>query len=821
MDNNMEQQSLGKLEQLEADVSRLVNENRDPAFSNYLRDVRNKLINQKYQIDLLREELDRNCRMFEARKEPAEELAPANEAGNEVNVQEVATGREQPMQYGRFSHREAQADAIGQQTPAVGRQTPVYRAVPAVTPAPGRTQGAKKNTEFIVGATILGVIGGIFILMALVMLSMNFMNGFVKGISLYVICLIILLLSELLVYRKLPKLGITLSSVAIGGLYITTAVNFLSLHILNMWVALGIAFFITIMVIMLSRRRNSLFYRILGIAAAYLSFFMLEKGITGTEFVVISVMILCINVLTIVLPVRKSQTAFRITHMSLNTVFTLFFSMRALYCGVVSELVLVFEVLSIMILHALFVMQLLYHKREATVAAQGGKPIGGSAGILTTYSICGIAQILDISGLILKMKPYTTYLLFFSYGTESELDREFLDLFARTCGHAVMLSIFVICLVSFLILRKNKCQERWFLYYFLNLAPWGIYLTEKRTVTYIVLLVLLIMSKLLSLKKIKEVRVVEAILTTITCLIVMWGRDPEILLIGVAVAVLCLSQWKTYHEVILTAALVLYLGENMPDSLSLPVAVGVLFVGLLLFNNVKRWKDKHILVYNVLDVACQAILFLTLIFAKWWVVDTSWIARSLEAYQKELMDLYITYLFMLIFGLATIVLTFKEKYRMGIRGKDLVVAGYLTYMALVLPTSETIVVSILLMVIALICVGVGFTRRHKPVRIYGLVLSLVVCGKLVLYDFLEVSILQKTILFFVVGVMALIIAGIYIILEKRAVAQNSAQGVQVILTKPIMMEPVGAGTEDGHEEQGQSGEMVHMSETERAEESAE
>ncbi|MCH5343586.1 MAG: DUF2339 domain-containing protein [Acetatifactor sp.] len=814
MDNKMEQRPLGKLEQLEADVSRLAKENNDPAFSNYLRDVRNKLINQKYQIDLLREDLDRNCRMLEERKGLAGELAPTSETTNEAKVQEAITGQEQPVQYGRFSHGGAPAAEMGQ-------QAFVYQAVPVVSPTPSRTRVVKKNTEFIVGATILGVIGGIFILMALVMLSMNFMSGLVKGISLYAICLIILLLSELLVYRKLPKLGITLSSVAIGGLYITTAVNFLSLRILNMWVALGIAFFITIMVIVLSRRRNSLFYRILGIAAAYLSFFMLEQGITGTEFLVISVMILCINVLTIVLPVSKRQTAFRITHMSLNTVFTLFFSMRALYCGVESELALVFEVLSIMILHALFVMQLLYHKREAETAVQEERHIGGNAGILTAYCICGIAQILDISGLILNMKPYTTYLLFFSYGTKSDLDREFLDLFARTCGHAVMLSIFVICLVSFLILRKNKCQERWFIYYFLNLAPWGIYLAEKRNVTYSVVLVLLIMSKLLSLKKIKEVRAVEAILTTVACLIVMWGRDPEILLIGIVVAILCLSQWKTYHEVVLTAALVFYLGEKMPDSLSLPVVVGLLFVGILLFNNVKRWRDDHILVYNVLAVAGQAILFLTLISAKWWVVDTSWIARTVEEYRKELMDLYITYFFMLIFGLATIVLTFKEKYRMRIRGKELVVAGYLTYMALVLPTSETIVASILLMVIALVCVGVGFTRRHKPIRIYGLVLSLVVCGKLVLYDFLEVPILQKTILFFVVGVMALIIAGIYIILEKRAVAQNSAQNMQVIISKPIMMEPVGSHVENDHEEQGQPSEMDQVTGTESTEDSAE
>jgi len=47
------------------------------------------------------------------------------------------------------------------------------------------------------------------------------------------------------------------------------------------------------------------------------------------------------------------------------------------------------------------------------------------------------------------------------------------------------------------------------------------------------------------------------------------------------------------------------------------------------------------------------------------------------------------------------------------------------------------------------------------------VLSLCTCGKIALYDYWGAPILQKTILFFVVGVIALVIAGIYIILEKK------------------------------------------------------
>ena len=88
-------------------------------------------------------------------------------------------------------------------------------------------------------------------------------------------------------------------------------------------------------------------------------------------------------------------------------------------------------------------------------------------------------------------------------------------------------------------------------------------------------------------------------------------------------------------------------------------------------------------------------------------------------------------------------------------------------MGLVTRTGYPIINSIVLMVLALGCVGVGFVLSKKSVRVYGLILSLCVCVKLVVYDFIGANSLQKTVLFFVVGVLALIIAGIYMVLERN------------------------------------------------------
>ena len=93
-------------------------------------------------------------------------------------------------------------------------------------------------------------------------------------------------------------------------------------------------------------------------------------------------------------------------------------------------------------------------------------------------------------------------------------------------------------------------------------------------------------------------------------------------------------------------------------------------------------------------------------------------------------------------------------------------------MAFIVKTQLPVINSILMMLVALISVAAGFVEKKKNIRIYGLVLSILVCGKIVLYDFMSVPTLQKMLLFFAVGVIALLIAGIYIVLEKKNGAEK-------------------------------------------------
>ena len=203
-----------------------------------------------------------------------------------------------------------------------------------------------------------------------------------------------------------------------------------------------------------------------------------------------------------------------------------------------------------------------------------------------------------------------------------------------------------------------------------------------------------------------------------------------------------------YQEIVLTFSLAFFALSHLMPMIKLPAFSGILFVSILLFNNVNCMRGKGILVFNVFVLIGQV---------------GALIGLADPVYRNS----YITYLCMFVFVLAYLVLTLQEKYYKNFKHRELILVIFLTYMALIVKTNIPVINSILIMLIALVSVTAGFVKKDKPVRIYGLVLSLCTCGKIALYDYWGAPILQKTILFFVVGVIALVIAGIYIILEKK------------------------------------------------------
>lgn len=770
-------EAAGKLERLEKRVQQLLQESADDGFTEYLRQMRERIINQQYQADLLASELDRRVQMYQVNMQAAQArqniqppVQPIQQSvqppvqPTQQSVQPPVQPVPQPTQpapqpsqpmagQGVFSsavpyvaQEPVSPPTVSQPVPQPVYQAvvqPVYQAVvqPAYQPVPQPAK-QKSNVEFTIGAAVLSIVGSVFILIALVLLGINYMNGFVKGMSLYAVCLAVMVLSELLLYKRWPKLGITFSAVSVGGLYLSTLINYLALKNFNMWVAMGLTLLITVGVVLLGRKKNTVTYRVLGMAAVYISILMIPMGgqaaegcMPQTDFLVVTAMLFLINIMCLLVPAQKARTAINITHMALNTLFTLLacFLWEAEWDWTSFAQIWhypVFVAVSLLVMQLIFISQVRWQVKQ-----KPDSKLEDNVGICITYGISTLFYMLMTSGVT-----------DFAYLIINDVSEDIYLVHRLVCTAVVL----CICGISMLALRGR--QERWFAWYLLNLLAFTIHFNAAATeeTTYC-LVALLAVTKLLSFTKNSMLRISDAVLTAFACIPVLVDHSHGYvvpLFIVLVLSVLCINYWKVYFEAVLTFVIALYTSMHMLPALKLPVFVGILFVGMLLFNNVKRWRGRGMIVYNSFALAGQAVCYLLLINPVYF-------------------NAHLTYLCMLIFGVSTIVICFQGNYQMDFRGKRMVLAIFLTYMALVIRTSFPIVNSILMMLIALICVGIGFAERRKALRIYGLVLSLVVCGKIVLYDFLEAPLLQRTVLFFIVGTLALVISAIYMILEKK------------------------------------------------------
>ena len=262
METNTQQERAKRLEQ---QAREYLMQSNDPIFTRYLQQLLPRIQRQPEYVEQLQAELDKSVEFWYQRQQI--NANRGGETGAESSVpqqsvpQEAAAGEQQ---------------TAGQsQTQPVGQFTMQQVQAPA-TQAPAQK---KQNAEYLVATIALSVVGGIFILTALVLLGMYFMNGWIKGISLYAVSLGVVLIAELLIHRKLPKLARIFSAIGIAALYLSTMINTISLHNFGMLPAAAIIAVITVGTVLLSRKRDSLIHRMLGIAACWLCAYGKARGV--------------------------------------------------------------------------------------------------------------------------------------------------------------------------------------------------------------------------------------------------------------------------------------------------------------------------------------------------------------------------------------------------------------------------------------------------------------------------------------------------------------------------------------------------------------
>lgn len=721
--NNLE----GKFETLSVQTEELLQQSEEKNFTEYLIKFKARLVNQKYQLDLLQDELDRSHQLYLKRMEMQQQTVSCQTSPAQMEPI-------QPQQY-QYQRPIQSPPPMQYQQPAVGTR--------------------KSNPEFTFAVVIFSVIGVFFILSAFVLLGMNFMNGFVKGMSLYGICIILLLVSEFVLRKKSSKLNMTLTTIGICGLYLATVINNIELYNFNTFVAVLIIALISAGTLFLSYKRDSWLLRIGGIVVCYLSLLTFQNSSNENEIIVIAIVLVLINIVGAFIPMQRAQIAVGIIHMLGSTIFNLIFLLRLyLMNQMLTGYKVIFLQVGFFILHLIFtkLIQDGYKKKES-------------------------GEYFDITGSIIaycfSVGFYMMAINRFGYSLKPEflwIRHEFLWL-----RHINTVGLLAICLFFFLAMFKKK--EKWILYYITNLIVFTVYISvfsnyHDLLEGVICIATMLMLSKLLT--RVHELRYSEGVIFAVTCIYtiaifisynnISYEDKLYIYLLPacIIISTLFLHRWQTYYEIVTIFTMVVLLSLKLPDQLRLPIIVGILFIAILVFNNVKRWRGKGIIIFNICALLGQVICYLYLME---------------PIYIKE----YLVYAMMLVFGLATITLTFHKKYQMDFSMKELIIAIFLTYMAFVCRTGIPIVTSVLLMIIALISVGSGFVISKKSVRIYGLILSLFVCIKIVLYDFWDIPTMQKMILFFVVGIIALMIAGIYIVLEKKYITkeQNSTFGENI------------------------------------------
>lgn len=739
---NNQKNFLGKIEYLDRRIDELLQEKTDDFyFIEYLQRMKKRLTFQKCQVEQLEEELEHNYQIY-LQKHSLPQNQNAFPVQKEVFIQNQNTF---PVQKETFLQNPnilpIQNEGLAQNKPFI-QQKPkdtIIKKKPEDIMIKKNTEDTitKKNTEFTIAMTAFGIIGVFFILTAFVMFGINFMNGVVRGISLYVIAAVFLIVSEGFVYRKSSKMGTIISAIGIGGLFLSTILNMVYLHNFNMITGFLILMVIAAGTIGISWKRDSWILRLLGIIVCYLSFLPILKVMLPKEFLGLTVMLCIINIVCCLLPIQKAALETGIVHMFANVVFSLGFLWRARYFRVKEIYCLFFLFLFFIVLNLIF-FRLLY-QIERNIKQNILERQSNSTSATIVFCICGGFYMIMLLAIILTLPG----------GVEGPVlyignRKDYSNIWMKY-GSIIILAI--IGLVFGWL--ERSFPQKWIQYYFWSTTAFLICgfsgLEQERILS---VFFILLVSKLFT--KRKELTISEAVITAVACLtLLLYDNQPIffVLLAGLVCSFFFIHKWQCYYEILLTGTLAVLVLLKLPNLIKLPIIVGIFFIAILFFHHGKRWKGKHICIFNYFALSCQALCFLGL---------------TNRIYTRA----YITYIMMLVFGLATIILTFQEQYDMEFKQKHLILAIFLTYMGFVCRMRVPVISSIILMGVALFSVGMGFAVKEKTVRIYGLVLSMLVCGKVAVYDFIGASNIQKIILFFVIGLIALVIAGIYVILEK-------------------------------------------------------
>lgn len=580
-----------------------------------------------------------------------------------------------------------------------------------------------KSVEFKIGIHVFSLIGALFILAAFVTFGFYFLKGAFQGICIYVAAFALVLFSELFLRRKMQKFAGVITGIGIGCLYAANIVNYLVLHFVNGIIAVLLTLLIAAATIWLSRKRDSVVIRLIGLIGCYVCLYPIHGFETELSFFVLTIILFIVNVAGVLFPNQSRAAAILAVHAALNVIFT-----GALLIIAGLDHVQATYLAALLLSSFIFIeiMAFVNRKREKDNE-------------IFTITCIG-------SG----------FLLFMMFLLETVTGEQLVGLIMAAVTAAVSMLFFL--------LWEKEDERKWAQVYFaaglfLLIGAFSDHPIEQTITVGVIFLIARIGNRQKQLTALEAIAAVAVGLTGI-------GLSGSVYAYILAALLVLLSfrinKLHVFHEIVTTASVLMIwflkcewhrlYNWGIDGKWFYPVAVLLLMLLFLLFHHLPGLRDKKQEVYNIVSLCFIGIFCLLPLFeGHLWIRIAIMAAGTLAAF-----------------------LLLRKRYGLYWKGNTLLWAGFFSLYSITGNFGSPVVSSILIMAAAFFLVGIGFRHKEKMERITGLVLAALVCLKLVLYDFREAELLYRMIVFLIVGVMALGISFLYMFLEKK-MAQKKAE----------------------------------------------
>lgn len=687
---------------------------KEEAFLGYLKKMEEALCREQVKIDDLAANLQQNYEVYQKRQAA---MAPI-ETAPEMQVNETETLQADSIETEQVETEAIAADLIEEilvAEPTFEAQIPKVPEVAAVPEKLSAKQeiynrpAKKTDMEFGIGAVVLSIVGALFIIAALVIFGLNFMDNLQQGIFFYVLAGVVIAFSELVLRKHLERFAQAVTGIGVCVLYTATILNYLYLHTMNSVAALFATVAVSVFALLLSRKRESASLRMIGILGCYISLMPLDKFASQTEFIIPCVILLIVNAIYLLLPVSKNDRAVRNVHATANMVASGYLMIMAWISDISAAWVFAFLV-AILLIH-----YLIYY----------GTKMEGS---LQYFYVIG-------------------HVLFHSFLAFAVWDEKF-----------YIVATLVLALVNGvgIFLYRDKAI-RWtslhcFAVYFVLVCD-SVSIKDALVGVAVVYVLYQVLSHIWN----EELRMSDFIVSIFTALVFLFNMQSDTNMQYVLLAVLVLSivgirYDKAFREILVMSVLWAFglFGFDQIE-IALPLSLVFLLVCVALFTRVELYQSSKVKTLVTFAWVYNGLSLLTSI-------------TQLGAPNRISMTIVLLAESALLMLLFSQVSGTDEENVVKYRTHALTI--FFTYMVFAFGIELPIAVSILLMIIAVASVAVGFWLKIKSVRIYGLCMSLFVCGKLLLVDFADAQSADRVISFLVVGVIALAISYIYMRIER-------------------------------------------------------